>query len=385
MSSRVTIAPKKRSRGRIKSLDGLRGFAAVVVLLNHALLIFPGFADAYQAPGTTPPGSLESWLTASPLVGFWAGTEAVRIFFILSGFVLALPLLRPAQINWKSWYPRRLVRLYVPTWAAVAVALTLLSLVPRVRDDAASSWINDHAREMGPDEFIGPFTLLFGETGWLLSPLWSLKWEVVFSLALPLYFWVIHRTRRFPMLQVSLLALTSLAGYALGIDALKYMPFFGFGIVLSQYIDHIGHLTRAWSRAKWAGLTVVAVVLLPAQHYRGWLPADIVGSRTLDVLQAILFLPAAVAAIAVVIICGWSPAAKKVLSLPAAQWLGSRSFSLYLIHETLVVSAAVTFGPGNLWLALPVILAVSLVAAELFFRCVERPSHRLSQAWQRRV
>ncbi|WP_459790623.1 acyltransferase family protein [Arthrobacter sp. AD-310] len=379
MSSDVSSAPKTRNKGRITSLDGLRGIAALVVLLNHALLIFPSFSAAYQEPGSATPSSWAWWLTATPLVGLWSGTEAVRIFFILSGLVLALPLLGGATVDWKSWYPRRLLRLYVPTWVAVAIALALFMIIPRVENPAASSWINDHSRNMSVGEFIGPFTLLFGETGFLLSPLWSLKWEVVFSLLLPLYFWVMLRTRRHPLLQVCVLTVASLAGYVLGIDTLKYMPFFGFGILLAQNINQVEGVTRAWGRTQWAVVTAVSLVLLPAQHYRGLLSEELVGSRVLDILQALLFVPATIAAVGVVIICGWSPLAKKMLTLPAVQWLGTRSFSLYLIHETLVVSAAVAFGPSNLWLALPAILVVSLFAAEVFFRCVERPSHRLSK------
>lgn len=64
-----------RSTGRrIYQLDALRGLAAVVVVAHHTRLV---------EHGLIPP-----WYLA-PL---FAGPEAVSLFFVLSGFVLSLPL-----------------------------------------------------------------------------------------------------------------------------------------------------------------------------------------------------------------------------------------------------------------------------------------------------
>jgi peptidoglycan/LPS O-acetylase OafA/YrhL len=66
--------------------------------------------------------------------------------------------------------------------------------------------------------------------------------------------------------------------------------------------------------------------------------------------------------------------------------LGRRSFSLYLVHEPIVVSVALLLGgrapaPVTLAIALPFALA----AAALFFRVVESPSHRFARAVSRRL
>lgn len=378
MSSAATSTPTIRGRNRLKSLDGLRGVAAVVVLVNHCLLVLPSLALAYKAPGSAGFSSPEWWMTVTPLAALWGGTEAVRIFFVLSGFVLVLPLISVKAPDWKRWYPSRLARLYVPTWAAALLALALFVLIPRTVNPEASWWINSHSREMAVEEFVGPFTLLFGETGWLLSPLWSLKWEVVFSLLLPFYFWAMVRTGSKPALQAASLIVLSLGGYTLGIDALKYMPFFGLGIVLAQNKNKIAEVVEGWTPKKWGCITVACLLALPAQHYRGLIPSNMANSLVMDAAQAMLFLPSALASVVLVAICGWSPRVKKLLESVPLQWLGSRSFSLYLVHETIVVSAANIFGPDRYGLSIGAVVVVSLLLAELFFRLVERPSHKLA-------
>jgi peptidoglycan/LPS O-acetylase OafA/YrhL len=78
--------------------------------------------------------------------------------------------------------------------------------------------------------------------------------------------------------------------------------------------------------------------------------------------------------------------AQRFLTRPAVRWLGTRSFALYLIHEPVVTSLGYLTGRTPP-LALFLLLAVptSLLAAELFFRGIERPAHRLARRTGRAV
>lgn len=97
------IRPAAAQPQRLSSLDGLRGIAAVVVLIHHALLTLPQLADAYYDMDGLSEISLAWILTYTPLHVFWAGAEAVSLFFILSGIVLTLPVLRArGRFTWKS-------------------------------------------------------------------------------------------------------------------------------------------------------------------------------------------------------------------------------------------------------------------------------------------
>ena len=63
----------------------------------------------------------------------WDGTGAVLVFFVLSGFVLTLAFTGPAKSGeprWANYYARRIPRLYVPVWAAIALAIGIVAIRP---------------------------------------------------------------------------------------------------------------------------------------------------------------------------------------------------------------------------------------------------------------
>src|SRR5919202_6016010 len=97
-----------RPRQRLAGLDGVRGLAALFVVVNHLFLrAFPGY----------PVDRAPFWAA-----GFIYGLFAVVVFIVLSGFSLALA---PARHGWRldavSHFARRRVRRIVPAyWAALA-------------------------------------------------------------------------------------------------------------------------------------------------------------------------------------------------------------------------------------------------------------------------
>ena len=127
-----------KKTARVTSLDGLRGLAAVVVLVHHALLTAPVLASAYYGGSVSDASDPVSWaLTYTPLHLIWAGTEAVYLFFVLSGVVLTFPVLRSRSFSWLAYYPSRLLRLYGPIVFAVLLGspiggTTVLFTLPEV-------------------------------------------------------------------------------------------------------------------------------------------------------------------------------------------------------------------------------------------------------------
>ena len=112
-SDPVARVPRKRLAG----LDGIRGLAALYVVINHVFLrAFPGY-PVDHAP-------------------FWAGwfiygRFAVVVFIVLSGFSLALS---PARHGWRldavSEFARRRARRILPAyWAALAFSLAVAWLI----------------------------------------------------------------------------------------------------------------------------------------------------------------------------------------------------------------------------------------------------------------
>lgn len=69
-----TEPPSTAGSRRIEGLDGLRGVAAMVVVLLHSLLLSDSFVTPFADPRpTTSPGEAMWWLTHTPLHLPWEG------------------------------------------------------------------------------------------------------------------------------------------------------------------------------------------------------------------------------------------------------------------------------------------------------------------------
>jgi peptidoglycan/LPS O-acetylase OafA/YrhL len=365
---------------RYTSLDGLRGVASLVVVGYHALLIVPAVSALYVQHTNPAVLSPEWWLYATPLRLFFAGHEAVLTFFVLSGFVLALPFLT-APLTGRSalaYYGRRIIRLYLPVWASLLFAYALALLIPRHPGD---TWLGSH-HPPTPANLWHDGILLFGTSN-LNSPLWSLTWEVWFSLLMPLMFLAIRVTRahRWWWAAIPILMLMSAAArfpvirHALPAawvtdDLLQYIPIFAIGMLVAfnrqRILAAAAHVTVWWPVIVCALLfTVSPSVLAP----NGWGPA-----------QAGWYLLSLVGVTLLVALAFGSPIAKPLDARPV-QWAGKRSFSIYLVHEPILVAAALLAGAsGWAWLLLvPVVVPIVLVVAEGFYRAVEHPTIGLSR------
>ena len=295
------------------------------------------------------------------------------VFFVLSGFVLALPV-RAGRLSWRTYYPQRLVRLYVPVWASLVVAVVWTVVVPRREQPGLSGWYAAHVPVQGLGETARDAVLL-GGTGWINSPLWSLRWEVAFSLLLPLYVVGAVALRRAWLLKLGVLLLGVALFAGAEMERPLYLTIFAFGVVLAYEQERVTALARRVIHGPLlrAVPVVACVLLITSESVLLALGAQSPAARGLATA-----LQVAGACLAVLLALHW-PWLQRALGGGWVQWLGSRSFSLYLVHEPIAVSSGAALPGLPMVLRLLLVLAVSLVVTEVFFRAVERPSHRLAR------
>jgi peptidoglycan/LPS O-acetylase OafA/YrhL len=369
-------APRRRNRDRLHALDGLRGFAAFLVVLHHVLLIAQPVSQPSGAPAV---GSVWWWLERTPLKLLTAGHEAVIVFFVLSGVVVVLPALRHVDFSWPGLVVSRVVRLMLPAWAAIVFASALLLAVPRVPSQVTGgSWIAGQVQsEWNWKRLVVEFSLMGGSVHYD-NVLWTLRWEFLFSLLLPGFLVVAVLLRRW-WLPTGLLAVgLGVAGAVGGIDALQYLPVFFLGTLIAVRLRAI----EGWSESRRAKrllaviLPISALVLICSFLLAPIVPGGTDGAHALVGLEAL-------GGVGVVVVAGAATRFRRFLEGRIPQFLGRISFSLYLVHLPVLVTLTWLLGDWN-W---PVAASIGVPLATLtgwgFFRLVEKPLHKVARSAKR--
>jgi peptidoglycan/LPS O-acetylase OafA/YrhL len=240
-----------------------------------------------------------------------------------------------------------------------------------------------HVGPVAPVGLARDAVLLTG-TGWVNSALWSLKYEVLFSLLLPVCVLVARRVAL--PLWVSLPAVLVGVGWATaaGWGTAGYLGVFAVGVLLAQQVDtlagwagRIADLRAA--AAVWSTLLVVALGLLLSEVWTRLVFADPWWWGSLGRPGAVL------GAALLVVCCLHAPGPRRLLTARPFQWLGTVSFALYLVHEPIVVSVATVAGPTRTGVLLTLVVGTlgSLATAALFHRLVEQPGMRLADRFGR--
>jgi peptidoglycan/LPS O-acetylase OafA/YrhL len=357
MSSSVT--PEPPPPRRLAGLDGLRGLAALYVVVYHvSLRAFPGY----------PYEGAPSW------AGWFAyGRFAVLVFIVLSGFSLALA---PARNGWRLdgilAYARRRARRILPAyWAALAFSLAVAWLIVpqpgRGVPDLMSVLVNG---------------LLLQNIVGAPSPntaFWSIAFEVQLYILLPVLLLLIRWRGALAMV-----ATVTLVVAAVGIvgphvarldtfvieSAPDLAALFALGIV-SAGIVAAGAARRSWPWP-WLALAAAASVL-----------ATIVwqGSAwTLGRLYWVdLALAPAIACLLVSLATGRPASLLRLLDARPIRGLGSSSYSLYLTHAPviaivyeLVVARLFQPGPAAFLVSLAIVLPLTIAFAKAFASVFER-------------
>ena len=151
-------------------------------------------------------GFIQNWYKHTPIHIFWAGHEAVLLFFILSGFVLTIPFLKNNYFSYKGYLVKRFFRIYLASVTSIFLAVILIKILDNNLTNVTSDWINTlWNRDFTIQDVINHLVLI-GHYPTNLNPvLWSLVHEMRISVIFPI---IVYFVLRLKWKQVLILALS---------------------------------------------------------------------------------------------------------------------------------------------------------------------------------
>ena len=348
-----------RTAIRYDFLDGVRALLALSVVAHHACYSALG----YDALGRSPYFYLLS-----------DGHFAVCFFIVLSGYCLMLPVLRndfklPRGVV--SFIKRRAWRILPPYYLALAFSLLLIGLF--ISRPTGSQW--DVSLPVTPANIITHLLLIhnfvpddFYKINFVF---WSIavEWQIYFLFPLLLWGW-----RSLSPLATTLAAvlISSLAEKKTGhFSHVHFIGLFALGMLAAAICFSESRFTAKYKALPWTAIALGTGVAFFVSSY--------ISHEWVQLLSDALF---GCCASSILIIAALRPAGRlhALLSVKPLVFVGSFSYSLYLIHAPLLqmlwlyVFPSLRSDPNLLCVALlglglPMIVLVSY----LFFLACEKP------------
>ena len=364
---------------RDPGIDLLRGLSIVLVVLHHTGLRI-GLKHSVLAP-LVPKWFLDAFI--------WNGQEAVVVFFVISGFLIASNSIARwgtlGAIDARAFYARRGARI-LPALLILLAVLSALDLA------GFEDWAIDKVTQSLPRALLSAVGLHLNwyeaRTGYLPANwdvLWSLSIEELFYLAFPLACLLLARTRLMvPLLVLLAVSMPFTHAAAKGNEiwyekaTLPGMSAIALGVLAALLVARGPAMPRRTANLALAlgGVGIGCVLFFEREMWRA------LGEWTMLVLAG--------SAAATLVALRWRRATGAPRPAPASAWLrsfGRLSYEVYLTHMFIVwpvVYAWRASGFGDAWgflFYLPA-LAGSWALGWLVARVVSGPcERRLLRRW----
>jgi len=206
MSILIQSPVKTKAPINTSILNGIRGLAALYVLIGHARwLLWEGYREGYLLHPQSY--NQASKILVSLLAFFGKGHVAVILFFVLSGFVIHYSIIKREKnkLYILDYFKRRFLRIYPPLLFCMLLTLVLdltgkyiygysiyfqSTPVPLINENIISNlnWITAIGNLLMVQ---GIYTHVWGTNG----PLWSLMYEWWFYMLYPCIFYLYKKNR----------------------------------------------------------------------------------------------------------------------------------------------------------------------------------------------
>jgi len=360
-------------------LDALRGLAAVIVLVSHVSIF--GLYGWEHTFATVPPTRL-----------LWSGQQAVILFFVISGFALFLLFesMMRAGDGWLRFLLVRFLRLYPPYVASLGLALivikapTVFGISPPANMPIIANGNVTLSNLIGHLSMVGDF-----DRSAINPPIWSLVYEARLCLVFPLIFALVAGGTRRSVATLGLawlavigcmaaweyLVAPNLSGAFALIRTASLASTFFIGATIAKFRVRIAAWISTQQPTLLATLLIVSIFVFMysfGYSWPGWAPRWVL-------LIAELFTTIASAYFIVMAISYPAPKIHRVL-----RFLGKISYSLYLVHQVVIMGVILLcFGRYPAPVLWVISIGASLAVASLFYFVVEAPAIAASRAVRR--
>lgn len=356
------------------SLDGVRGLAVLIVVIHNSAWIAESSALLLMK------------LASAILASGWIG---VQLFFVLSGFLITGILLdtKGKSQYFRSFYLRRILRIFPLYYAVVALTLVVAPLVAW-----SPAWAESVRHSHGWAYWLYVQNWITTSPGVdALSHTWSLAVEEQFYLVWPLVVWLVGRRG---LTYLCLLAIVGtpfirLALQSSGLDPKTAYVFtiarwdaLAAGALLALLLRREAgrDVVERWQGrlAAVAGIALAVLVVAERGFHSFDLSVQVVGQSLVAILSACLIAAA---------VTGGPAASRRLqafLSWDALCMLGKYSYAMYLFHQPIqqflspilgeqVRGADTPWRLARLGLYIVLVLGLTLLAAMASWRLIEKP------------
>lgn len=324
---------KNEKLAYLSSLDLLRGLAAVAVCYFHFTHGNPDFLSASNP------------LFVSGRFGFLG----VDVFFVISGFVIPYAMYRGSYHvkDFGRFLAKRLVRIEPPYLVSIILVLVLnwmSTLSPYYKGAPFSINFEALALHLG-------YLNAFFNFPWVNDVYWTLAIEFQYYILIALIFpLLIHQEKKFSI--GSLLVFGLLSFFLEGHNFIfNYSPLFIVGILL--FLFHIGYLDKK----HFGAFLLIALILIFIKFDKRYLVAALLPYFFITYFE---------------------------FNDRISKFLGNISYSLYLVHIPIggrIINLCESFVQNELIRSLFVFVAlfISIFAAWIFYRIIEKPFMNMSK------